>query len=593
MEQPLSEKKSAGPLLPSPLVQHPKRTSALRSSLRILSVFLLCGYACMTLTAQLPLLVDDLLDKHESRCPQSDPLVPERNGALWKSLNATFGTESFKAQAVDWLGGAVRVPTESFDDMGPVGEDRRWEAFAPFHDYLLAAFPLVHSTLQLTKVNTYGLLYVWQGSDASLKPIVLAGHQDVVPVNPMTVYEWIHPPYSGHYDGRKIWGRGSLDDKSGLIGSLSSVESLLARGFAPTRTVVLAYGFDEEISGTEGAQNLAAALLGMYGKDGVAMIVDEGGGFAEEYGSVIATPGIAEKGYLDVKVEITTPGGHSSVPPKHTGIGMLSALLVEYEGHPYKAKLTRQDPLYSTFLCLGEHAKEVPKDLRATIRRSWSSKKALRQLQEEIFKNPVYKSFVGTTQAVDLIQGGVKANALPEKASAVVNHRIAVISSVEEVKAHDSELLKGLAERFNLTYNAFGTKVSKKAEGAPSSGSLTLSDAFGTALQPAPVTPTGKDAAPYQLLSGTIKASYNSHRGLTGTNEIIVSPGMPSGNTDTRYYWDLTRHIFRYNHHNAGKKTNRLSGVHTVNEAIEVDTFVEIIRFFTTLILNADEATTL
>lgn len=593
MEQPFSEKKGAASLLPSPLAQHPKRTSILAYSLRILSVVLLCGYVWMALMTRLPPRLHDFLDKSEPRCPQTDPLHPERNGVLWESLSATFGTETFKNKAIDWLSGAVKVPTESFDDMGPVGQDVRWEVFAPFHDYLHSAFPLAHAALQLTKVNTYGLLYVWQGSDASLKALVLAAHQDVVPVNPMTANEWTHPPFSGHFDGKKIWGRGSSDDKSGLIGSLSSVESLLTSGFRPTRTVVLAYGFDEEISGTEGAKHLATALLSLYGKDGIAMIVDEGGGFAEEYGSIVATPGIAEKGYLDVKVEITTPGGHSSVPPKHTGIGILSALLVAYEANPYGVKLTRKDPLYSTLQCVSQHAKELPKDLRETIRRSWSSKKALRKLEKKIFQNPVYKSLVGTTQAADLIEGGVKANALPEMASAIVNHRIAVISSVAEVKAHDTELLKGLADKFNLTYNAFGTKVTEEAEGAPSSGSLTLSDAYGTALEPAPVTPTVKDAAPYQLLSGTIKATYNSHRALTATNEIIVSPGMPSGNTDTRYYWNLTRHIFRYNHSNAGNKANRLSGVHTVNESIEVDAFVEMIRFFTTLILNADEATSM
>ncbi|KAF8070006.1 hypothetical protein FPV67DRAFT_1578960 [Lyophyllum atratum] len=593
MEQPMSEKNGAGPLLPSPPVQRAKRYTLTRS-LNAVFISILCGYLWMGLSYRLMALwMHDSSDKDESRCAQSDPLVPDKNGALWESLSATFGTEPFKVKAIDWLSGAVRIPTESFDNMGPVGEDPRWDAFAPFHDYLLGAFPLVHTTLQLTKVNTYGLLYVWQGSDFSLKPIVLAAHQDVVPVNPTTASEWTHPPYSGHFDGKRIWGRGSSDDKSGLIGSLSSVETLLLRGFRPTRTVILAYGFDEEISGTQGAQKLGEALLALYGEDGIAMIVDEGGGFVEEYGSVIATPGIAEKGYMDVRVEITTPGGHSSVPPRHTGIGILSALLVEYEANPFKVKLTKQDPLYSTFQCVGEHAKELPKDLRETIRRSWSSNKELRKLEKFILDNPVFRSMVGVTQAIDMIQGGVKANALPEMAWALVNHRIAVISSVEEVKAHDTKILEGLAEKFNLTYNAFGSKISKEEKDAPSSGSLTLTDAHGNSLEPAPVTPTGKDAAPYQLLSGTIKTAYNSHRQFEGENEIIVSPGMPSGNTDTRYYWHLSKHIFRYNHKNSGKNKNRLSGVHTVNESIEVDGFLEMIRFFTTLILNADEATNL
>lgn len=129
--------------------------------------------------------------------------------------------------------------------MGPVGEDERWNAFEPFHDYLIQAFPLTyvinsfcvynknmmlfisHKNLTLTKVNTYGLLYEWKGSDDSLKPLLLTGHQglsreyrrlrpltnttsticgiiwpaDVIPVDPETVDKWVHPPYSGYYDG--------------------------------------------------------------------------------------------------------------------------------------------------------------------------------------------------------------------------------------------------------------------------------------------------------------------------------------------------------------------------------------------------------
>lgn len=47
-----------------------------------------------------------------------------------------------------------------------------------------------------------------------------------------------------------------------------------------------------------------------------------------------------------------------------------------------------------------------------------------------MFKEDQIKALAGTTVAVDLIKGGVKANALPERAWAVVNHRIAVERSV-------------------------------------------------------------------------------------------------------------------------------------------------------------------
>ena len=159
-------------------------------------------------------------------------------------------------------------------------------------------------------------------------------------------------------------------------------------------------------------------------------------------------------------------------------------------------------------------------------------------------------------------------------------------SSVAAVKHRDTEVLKLLAEEFNLTYTAFGSEIS--IGDGTAAGTLTLTDAWGAALEPAPVTPTGEDSAPWQLLSGTVKATYNAHRSLEGAHNIFVSPGIMSGNTgectlpvscdqpmfdihgtgttDTRHYWNLTRHIVRYNHHNGGNGRTLPNGVHTVNE---------------------------
>ncbi|KAJ7245152.1 carboxypeptidase S [Mycena haematopus] len=526
-------------------------------------------------------------------CPQVDALVPQR-GTVLANISDLLATPDFKTKAIDWLAGAVQVPTEVFDAMPPVGQDPRWDVFAPFHDYLLGAFPLVHSTLSLTKVNTYGLLFEWTGSDKSLKPILLAAHQDVVPVEPKTYGEWTHPPYSGYFDGELIWGRGSSDDKSGLIGIMTTIETMIAQGFKPTRTVVLAFGFDEEASGLQGAGALGAAMRSTYGEDlPFAFIVDEGGGFAEKYGAVFASPAVAEKGYLDVHVEVTSPGGHSSVPPPHTTIGMLAALVVKYEDNPYELELSRDSVPYALVQCQAAYGATMPRKLKHLVRRSTHSKKALAKLRDVLIEDRQFRSLIGTTQAVDIVQGGVKSNALPEQAYALVNHRISTQSSVAETMAHDTALLADLAAQFNLSYTAFGKTISP--QGVPAYGTLTLKDAYGTSLEPAPVSPiAGKGSEAYQLLSGTIKATYAAHRGLdlTGGKEgIAVAPGMSTGNTDTRYYWKLSRSIFRYNHKNTIGVKDRLSGVHTVNEAMSADALLEMVRFFATLILNADEST--
>lgn len=80
--------------------------------------------------------------------------------------------------------------------------------------------------------------------------------------------------------------------------------------------------------------------------------------------------------------------------------------------------------------CVAQHSKELNEDYRTVIKRAATSDKYLGLLEKEVLKNNVYASLVGTTQAVDIIEGGVKANALPERASAVVNHRISTIRSV-------------------------------------------------------------------------------------------------------------------------------------------------------------------
>jgi Gly-Xaa carboxypeptidase len=66
----------------------------------------------------------------------------------------------------------------------------------------------------------------------------------------------------------------------------------------------------------------------------------------------------------------------------------------------------------------------MPRRFRKLIKRSVRSNRALRALEKHVFKDSNLKSLAGTTQAVDVIQGGVKSNALPERAWAIVNHRV-------------------------------------------------------------------------------------------------------------------------------------------------------------------------
>jgi Gly-Xaa carboxypeptidase len=104
---------------------------------------------------------------------------------------------------------------------------------------------------------------------------------------------------------------------------------------------------------------------------------------------------------------------------------MLSALLVKFEKNPYPIELERESPVYQLLQCLAEYAPNLDESVRKIIKESAQSDRALRKLEDYVSQDAGLKSLVSTTQAIDLIGGGVKANALPESAWAVVNHRIA------------------------------------------------------------------------------------------------------------------------------------------------------------------------
>ena len=90
-----------------------------------------------------------------------------------------------------------------------------------------------------------------------------------------------------------------------LIAIMETMELLLDAGYEPRRTIVLSFGFDEEISGREGAGHLAPFLLDRYGKNGVAAIVDEGAMFMKAWGTNFAAPGTGEKGYTGMHPTIS------------------------------------------------------------------------------------------------------------------------------------------------------------------------------------------------------------------------------------------------------------------------------------------------
>jgi Gly-Xaa carboxypeptidase len=560
------------PLIDQPLGRKP---SASRSW-RLWATWLLSaliGFHVLGLVSHRVQTAENLRISHGKHCKQVPPLRPQNSSQALSAMEKYLSTDSFRQESCERLSGAIQIPTESFDDLGPVGEDKRWEIMYDFAAYLRTTFPLVHRQLRLEKINTHGLLYTWQGTNDDLNPTLLMAHQDVVPVPASTVDAWTHPPFSGFNDGEYIWGRGSWDCKNQLIGILEAIEALIGADFVPQRTIVMPFGFDEEISGFQGASHLSQFLLERYGNDGIAAIVDEGAGFIDAWGLKAALPGVGEKGYTDVHVTVRMPGGHSSIPPDHTGIGVMSELITLVEADQYETRLAPENPFLELLQCGAEHASGFPSKLKKLLKKR-NAKHGKDQLAIEAAKlGPGTRYLMQTSIATDLINGGVKVNALPERTTAVVNHRINIGESSHDVQKKFTHIARKIAKKYGLALHAF--------DGQESPSSITLSS-DGHVLEPAPITPSDvSKLSPYSVLSGTTRALYGE--------EIIVAPGLMTGNTDTKFYWNLTKHIFRFTPGWDGKQVD-LGNIHTVDEKVSILAHINMVKWMSLFIRNMDAA---
>lgn len=255
--------------------------------------------------------------------------------------------------------------------------------------------------MSLTKVNRLGLVFTMDGSDPSLRPIMLTAHQDVVPVADAST--WKHAPFSGHFDGTMLWGRGAYDDKNSLTALLSALETLLAATlWTPRRAIVLALGFDEETSGLRGAGTIAAHLEARFGRDSMALLLDEGSAGLERAGDVVfALPSVLEKGHVDVLYELHVNGGHSSTPFPHTGIGIVAEIVAALENSPYAPAILPGSPLHHSYVCKARYAPEANPAVTALVRNG--SLDALARLLAAVDRPTNFR--LQTSQAVDMIAG--------------------------------------------------------------------------------------------------------------------------------------------------------------------------------------------
>jgi carboxypeptidase PM20D1 len=217
----------------------------------------------------------------------------------------------------------------------------------------------------------------------------------------------------------------------------------------------------------------------------------------------VALIGIAEKGYMTVRVTARAEGGHSSMPPPETAMERLSRAILAIRAHPFEGGLD-DGPAP---LMLEALAPKLGLPARAAIANRWLMGGVL---EGRVAATPSGDALLRTTIAPTMTDGGTKENVLPQEVHAIVNLRLHPRDSVESALAHLRAAVSGIE----------GIAI----------------DVEGTPSEPSPVSSTRSDS--YALIA----AAAGAH----APEGAPVAPMLVLGATDSRHYAPVAENVYRF-----------------------------------------------
>ena len=276
-----------------------------------------------------------------------------------------------------------------------------------------------------------GVVAIYPGSSASLKPLLLLAHIDVVVAKRS---DWVRDPFTLIEENGYFYGRGTADDKSMAAIWADMLARFAREHYKPRRTIKMALTCGEETSGAfNGANWLANNRRQLID---AAFALNEGGG-GETNGKGVSQGGklavqtiqVGEKAYQDFTLTATNPGGHSSQPVRKNAIYEMADALDKVRDLEFPLEFNTTTRTYFA------EAGKVRSDAIGAAMVALAANPADKQAEATVNTDKELHSLLRTTCVATLIEGGHALNALPQKVTANVNCRMFPGRTAEETKA--------------------------------------------------------------------------------------------------------------------------------------------------------------
>ena len=265
-----------------------------------------------------------------------------------------------------------------------------------------------------------GIVVVYPGTSASLKPLLLLAHIDVVVAKRS---DWVRDPFTLIEENGYFYGRGTSDDKAQAAIWADMLARFSREHYKPRRTIKMALTCGEETSGAfNGAQYLANNRRELID---AGFALNEGGG-GRTNGKAVSQGGkitvqtiqVGEKAYQDFTLTVTNPGGHSSQPVRKNAIYEMADALAKVRDLEFPAEFNDTTRTYFT------ESGKVRGDEVGRAMVALAANPADKQAEAVVNREKDLHSMLRTTCVATLIDGGHALNALPQKVTANVNCRM-------------------------------------------------------------------------------------------------------------------------------------------------------------------------